>query len=201
MFWGDRITFLWGQTVGWFLPFSQRRHTFTSTTTSDGRMSRLVVISFSRSGYIHTWFFFFGGAAGIVIAGSLGRCTDRIDLLRDVPIPIDCGWIKSTVNLSRGRVGISNAPTMTPGPRQNNIVPFSRWTNHRRLSVNNVTTMTSISETCHFGEASHRWASLLQRIRGNVRPHRVCRTTGPTPSLHPRPAPSLHPRTYRPLWL
>lgn len=112
----------------------------------------------------------------------------------DVPIPIDCGWIKSTVNPSRGRVGISNAPTMTPGPRQNNIVPFSRWTNHRRLSVNNVTTMTSISETCHFGEASHRWASLLQRIRGNVRPHRVCRTTGPTPSLHPRPAPSLHTR-------
>lgn len=74
--------------------------------------------------HTHLVLFFGGGAAGIVIAGSLGRCSDRIDLLGDVPIPIDCGWTKSTVNLSRGQVGISNAPTMTPGLRQKQYCPI-----------------------------------------------------------------------------
>lgn len=47
--WGDKMLSL-GQNPRLVLPFSQRLHTFTftSTTTSDGRMSRLVVISFSR---------------------------------------------------------------------------------------------------------------------------------------------------------
>lgn len=124
----------------------------------------------------------------------------------DVPIPIDCGWIKSTVNPLRGRVGISNAPTMTPGPRQNNIVPFSRWTNHRRLSVNNVTTMTSIWETWRsltpmgFPPSKNPWQ---RQATPRLSDHRSD-TFAPPPSgtFAPYSSDTFAPSSsYRPLWL